>query len=620
MNSQQLSTTLFSPSARHNLWRSSLVLMSLCLILMLGGCASKIKTLPTLSQTNQPQAKQGVVVARVINASAFALPFNTLTITPKDFAASEKGQLSQLNSLSTSMSNSGIFAAPVAAGSYSLWSTTAWYSRGQFWISRGAGADVKFGTFEVKPGQTTDLGTLIYYPKPQQDKYTNLLLRLPESQPGEVLETYFPFYQYDKTQVLGWNPDDNEEDRESMYISVAQNPVTYTDKYLAPDNSLYFLSKLGVILKRDVDGQWSIDAVDTNLKLNSIEQNTAGDLIVGGGEGRIFLKRQAGDWQNISMTSDKDIVRVSFRDDGEIEVITRQPQQVTVYSAPIDSSDSALSADIPWQQLAHFTPTKGWKSKAMATDSPVVKNKAQKAKVDSWKARQKAKLKNGGPNKVISQVQFNDDPQQPMILIGTLGTSFNPFLGQAKINHYRYDPLTWRVESGTEDTAVSRRFSAGAVTMGVKFAGFWSWDGQPDYMILDENQQQWVEISSKALNCDLTDGGECKAGALGSKKEGFSFASIPWFKTRQEGVALVVFSDFNFWTGSRTNKTKVVHTLDGGLSWKTIGSKLPNDYCRHFVPEVTDRLMLSCNGASGDFYESTDLGVTWQQVREHENF
>ena len=57
------------------------------------------------------------------------------------------------------------------AGSYSLHSIRAFHTRGDFWYERWAGADAQFGTFDVKPGQVTDLGTIIYYPKPEKDKY-----------------------------------------------------------------------------------------------------------------------------------------------------------------------------------------------------------------------------------------------------------------------------------------------------------------------------------------------------------------------------------------------------------------------------------------------------------------
>ena len=63
-----------------------------------------------------------------------------------------------------------------------------------------------------------------------------------------------------------------------------------------------------------------------------------------------------------------------------------------------------------------------------------------------------------------------------------------------------------------------------------------------------------------------------------------------------------------------------MHTYDGGTTWAKTEFSLPKDYCTTIISEFDEALLLSCNGASGDFYQSNDLGETWQQVRHQENF
>jgi photosystem II stability/assembly factor-like uncharacterized protein len=110
------------------------------------------------------------------------------------------------------------------------------------------------------------------------------------------------------------------------------------------------------------------------------------------------------------------------------------------------------------------------------------------------------------------------------------------------------------------------------------------------------------------------------AEAKKSRKVSFSFRSTPVFKNDLEGIAITTFTDFNIWTGQRSSNTRILVTDDGGKSWLASKSKLPKKYCNSFVPEVSDRLLVSCNGSSGDFYESHDDGATWEHVRQQENF
>ena len=64
----------------------------------------------------------------------------------------------------------------------------------------------------------------------------------------------------------------------------------------------------------------------------------------------------------------------------------------------------------------------------------------------------------------------------------------------------------------------------------------------------------------------------------------------------------------------------VMQTTDKGASWKVAEAELPNKYCSSLIGDIKDALIMSCNGATGDFYQSEDMGVSWELVREHQNF
>ena len=197
---------------------------------------------------------------------------------------------------------------------------------------------------------------------------------------------------------------------------------------------------------------------------------------------------------------------------------------------------------------------------------------------------------------------------------------------QGESVEFQYDADTWQMSSAVEEeTAISRSFPAGSLTMGVKYAGFWSWSGQPSYLIQDANTQTWREITTRIPSCK--EGYELKGKNCyldkkieKAKHEDFSFISIPWFSDEKNGIAIVSFSDYNFWSGNRTREVKIISTNDSGNSWVKTDFELPNKFCGSLVTEVKDRLILSCAGYSSDFYESVDNGKTWQLVREQENF
>lgn len=575
------------------------------LLIVLAGCAGDVNMLSTLSEKTKLEHEQGIVVVRVINASSYPLPFNQVTITPKNLNESKKIKPSRLQAIYAPLTNSTVFASPIASGSYSFDSIRSFHIQGDYWYSHFVPSDAKFGTFEIKPGQVTDLGTIIYYPKPQNDKVLNILVRQEPEVAGKILDQFLPFYQYDKSHITGWRDDEFEENRNAIYVSAAQNPVTYNKIYLAPDGSIYFIGKLGVILKRSAEGEWSVDAVDTNLDLFAIAQNERGDLVVGGNEGKLFIKLINDEqWQDISLAATHNIEEVNFTAHNELEVITKQLYQVNVFRVPLAFNDNSQ-----WQPMLTYDSIKGWQHKVYGNFSTTIKTP---------KKRKKKKLKR------IVTVSTIKEGQQNRIIVST-ATGKDYVFDQGVKTEFSYDPTTWKILDKVTGSTISKIFPAGVKVMGIKYAGFWSWTGQPSYFVKDDYDQQWQRIKTRIISCRegfKHKGKYCYSDKAQEKekRERFSFVSIPWFDTEQHGLAIVSFSDYNFWTGQRKSEIKIIETHDGGKTWEKTPLTLPNDYCGSLVTQVKDRLLLSCKGYSSDFYESVDQGLTWQLVREHENF
>ncbi|KGJ89476.1 hypothetical protein [Thalassotalea sp. ND16A] len=576
--------------------------------IFLSGCSSQMNVNQPLTAKTKIDSQQGVVVVRVINTSSYPLPFNYLTIAPKNLNESKKVKFERLVSLKTHTTDSNIFSSAIKAGSYSLSSISSFHQKGDYYYSRGTGADIKFGTFEVEPGKITDLGTIIYYPKPQDDKYVNTLTRLEDTQPVEVLNKFFPFYNYDKNQVLTWNEDELDEERESVYVSIAQNPVTFNHKYAAPDGSVYFIGKLGVILKRSASGEWDIDAVDSNVDLNTIKQNLAGDLIVAGNEGAVFLKKFDGEWQDVSLATNSNIKQIEVNDNGRVELMSFQTKTAEIYRANL--TDNTPN----WRLMASYTSLSGWKDGAGNTQQISVLSKEEKKK-----AKNKRKIRQ------IFNVQTHHLNDKHVVSI-TYGRNHDlAAFGDGVSKDYTFDPETWEIQAIEHSAQLTRTLQAGQAKVAIEQAGYWSWTGMPSIYTVDENGMRKNELSTAIKSC--------KAGyTLGKKlcfkgknhekikKESFKFVSIPWFLNDLEALSIVSFRHYNFFTGPAKTEYKILKTTDGGNNWVKTELKLPNEYCMDIVAEVKDKILLSCDGVSGDFYESADFGETWQHVRQHENF
>jgi hypothetical protein len=584
MNNQPiLNTNYFKP------------LVGVIFILLLAGCAGQVNMLPTLTPETIVQPSQGVVVVRIINTSSYPLPFNQITFAPENLMESSKIKADRALSLTPKMNGSTVFSAPINAGKYALSSIRSFHARGDYLYSRWASTDAKFGTFVIEPGKVTDLGTIIYYPKPEKDKYFDILLLAPHTQKGEVLDSDFSFFKYDKDQLLGWNLDERDEERESLYSSVAQNPITFNSRYLAPDGAVYFLGKLGVILKRTAQGDWELDAIDSNFDLNTMAQNKRGDIIVGGAEGQLFLKTVGNEWKNISLDPKNQVEQLFFYDEDRVDMISKTTLELSISRANITQQN------VEWRELNQFSSQKLWY------------NSLSKEPTSSKRSKPKTKR--------ISHANISQVGMSHFISISMQSLDANPAFFDGTTEIFGYNPDNWQVyepELAPEFTLI---VNAGATKVGITEAGFWSWSGRPTYKKYNQESDSWSEIVTVAYKCKdgpLAYSQSCKTDK--KNKEIFNFRSVPLFKNAQDVVAIVSFSDFNFWSGQRSSETKILTSNDGGTSWEDTGNELPVKYCATIVTEVADRLLISCDGVTGDFYESFDNGANWEHVRQHENF
>ena len=573
----------------------SFLFFSFCLIL--AGCVpSAVNMKPPVTSTT-PLTTDGVVVAKVINVGASVLPFNQLTITPKDVKASKDAKYPRLQSMEDPHGDTSLFASAVPAGEYSLESVRSFFFIGEYIYSTWADGGVDFGVFKVEPGKLTDLGTFIAYRKVEGDKYSTRLIRIPNSDNADLIKQYRPFLNYSKDNLLTWQDDGLDNDRQSAYLALAQNPTIFTDRYLSPSGSLFMLGKLGAILERTKSGEWKDHLLETNSDLYAIAEDAKGRLIVGGAQGALFFKDKT-DWKDISFDASTRIDGIKWLANGDVLLYMAQNGTGVIMQG------NPAQAKTDWKKISSYVNYKGWQD---ALGNPLMTNEIMPKEIRSRQRVMSLGLETFLGNEYVRVAIQQAGGNKEFNTMDRVDSK----LFKVSANNQ----LTYETElSGKMD----RIFQAGQVSIGLKIAGFWSWTGRDAYYRYDTDSKTWVEIKTSVDNCPgaKIEVKRCKVdGKSLLRNETFRFISRPLFMTQNKGFATVQVTAVY-----EQRDPIMVETTDGGKSWKKSKTTFPGKFCTDLIPEITDRIMLYCSGVSGDVYESTDEGKSWKHVREHGNF
>lgn len=558
-----------------------------------------------LTEKSKPTSQKGVVTAKVINVGPYPLPFNQLTIAPDNVNESKKVVPTRLQSKKTNTKGTTIYASEVDPGTYAVTSIRSFHINGDYSYSRFVTTDAQMGTFDVKPGHVTDLGTLIYYPKPDGDRYRDVLMRLPSFQNnlGATLTNYFPYVKSHKEGMLTWHDDEQDEERNILYSSIVQNPVLFNKRVQGPNGDIHFLSKLGVILSLNNDGEFVMDAVDTNDSLVALDEHISGSKAVADELGRIFVQQPDEAWKTLDVDFPRHVHKLTFISASELEVIASSVSRLYVQRVNLNSLAKTT--------LNTFSHDDSWKNTAY--------RKVGKKKDRYSKGSKKKK-------KRITSVYLYKENDTSYISIRGLGLLVPFAFGGGSSITFPYDPESWIIKSPKVDKDIDMIMPAGNKKLGIEYAGFWSWSGKPTYYVLDGKESR--KLNTLALGCtegEITVNYSCTAGNKHLEDTEFSLSSIPIFMDDKVAYVLGTLNGYDKELkktfGVESNKqVQVLKTVDGGIHWTPTGNLPPENFCTDFVPEVADKLLLYCNGATGDFYESVDGGETWNQVREQVNF
>jgi len=561
----------------------SLLRFALPLILLsLGGCLpSKILLVPDAGELTELPAQKGVVAVRVIDLGN-GIPLQFVTFAPLDLNEVDENQFKRLRAYSMSKRRTGVFVSAVEAGEYSLSDLYGVISAGDYIFSRRIDATPAFGTFSVQPGQLTNLGTILYYPAPNEDTYTDRLVRN-EAFPGleTLIEEDFSALESSlgsRSVPLGWHEDDSAGDRLSTYLSAIQNPLVFDASAVFEDETI-IISRVGGMLRQDMNGDWTFDGVETDAALVAIDKNANGDHIVTSEDGEVFLRRaHESDWQPVQVPdTEGKVVAVSFGD--------QQTQYAFVAGQHTIAQFKGNDGLAPDWRLEHiYRQDRGWQ--------PFDPNDDARKIVLEYKP-------DGGAKKLpydeLDGVSFANAGRQ--FLLSTLERV------------YVFDKSTGAVKE------LDTRFKTLAVVTNgrtVVAKGGLNWASDPVSHWAESPDGPWTKVSNRIDRCPgerheaRTD--RCLDGRTRKFTHG-RHGGEPYLAPNGRLYSIMTVADKpTFLASSRpTSKHWVqVDTAD----------EFP-EYCNRILPSRQDNtLLIGCSGTTGRIYEYDIAEGTYRLVRE----
>lgn len=570
-------------------------------IFILASCApSQIWFAPSITPGITLTAEHGYVALTVINASTTPLPFNNVTLTPKNVNTSEDTKAVRIRALEDAPNSSTVFFSSLPPGEYTLSDLRGFYSLGDRWYDRWAMSKDPVGNFSIGKGKITDLGKVIVYPRVVGDRYHYLIVRIPDSRALEDIPADNIPSNMDTQNTLTWDDDGGDSDRQNLYANIVQNPVIYKDRYISPLGNLYLVGKLGFILKRSAAGDWESDAVATDFDLNSVYENNTGALVVGGDFGKVFIKLPKRQWQDISLPFPMSVDAITASQDNKLIVLAHDPKSIRIFARPLDGSAQ------PWSVQATLHPESGWRN---------AEKEFFYLKPNMSKYKPYQRVVHG-----TRLIEFKNDWYIASSL--QLGNKLNVIAATERYLHRATDNFSTLIPVGDFNKGIDNVLNVGDGYLGISYPGFFkTWT---TYFRHGAGEADWATISTKVELCKAEGAvpAECKrnldpVNGQASVEVPFDFTSSPVFITGKDAYAIVKFK-------RQVKEIKddyvPISTTDGGKSWFHSTKPLPGNDCIETIPEVHNSILVYCHGQTADFYESKDMGKSWQHVRQSIKF
>lgn len=566
---------------------------------ILAGCSGNYRAVAVVDQEDLNDASKGLLVLKLVNASAWESSFDKIYITSENVNESSLVKHVELSGLPNVRGKTSIFFSALEPGKYIVHSVgleigvKQGRSLHDYWSAKGG---VELGTFSVVAGKTTDLGNIIYYQVTVGDSYANLLTRTGQDGKGRVLDEYFPDVAYDKSSLLGWNPDGMQKNRRLQYLSVVQNPSNFGEVFKSNNSALYFPGTLGAFIQRSESGKWTLDALNTDLGLRKVIETTDGTIVVLTDEGQLYTRRPNEAWQEIGIERFQHIEDMRLAEDGTVVLAVSENNTLKITKVDLSSVEPNLST------IAHYDSNVGLRGTAEQSrefEKPT-KNMPEKNR--------------------LSNVSLHSVNGKSVIFLIEQNPKISPKTAIRRSKVIEYDASLSKAATHVGASRLDRMIDAGKIPLGIDVKS--SLTGKvTNYFKYNEEESSWKKLetnfdacptySDKTYRCSID-------GEMVQRYQELKMESNPVFSTVNDAK---VFGYIVYGGVTEDDPTVTLfETEDGGKTWKNTGYEQPESLCSNIVDIDGSTIVVNCDGYSSDFYQSSNNGETWEHVFEHKNF
>jgi hypothetical protein len=327
---------------------------------LIAGCMpSKVLLVPDAETYTVVPAGQGVVAFQLIDTDS-GIPLEYLTIAPKDVNEADENKFIQIEVLKVSDGGAHTYVGVVPAGQYSINQFMGTMVQGQLIFRRTVPSDPSFGTFAVQPGMMTNLGTALYYAKPNGPLYEHVLVRHGDfGEAAELVRRDFSELSGSIANIdspIRWDEDGYADERFNQYLNVVQNPLSL-GRWQLLGEELVVLSQAGAMLRASSSGEWAQDFVETDFPLLMIDRNAGGEELVCAEGAYLFHKSSAdAEWQALQLPENANLIAARIDDGGNIHIVDRKQTALTVYERPAGEQSSWSATMVYRQKSAWVSP------------------------------------------------------------------------------------------------------------------------------------------------------------------------------------------------------------------------------------------------------------------------
>ena len=512
------------------------MLLRLTLLLSMLALLTACATVPNTSIENMQgdiPAGSGLVIAETItNGERIVGPVRYWTeiVLWRDNYEGEDGTFS-IDSLSYSFSTQA-YMGVVPAGTYRVGMLYAFLQLGDRSFSARAPAPPAMGSFEVKAGQVTNLGTILYQPFQDRnwidEEYPDYAMtRISNDDLWQTAKLANPniVAQIDaNAAVLGWKPDNQDavRDKTAQLIKAAALP---TNMQALSDGSVLLSGLLGGLYSLR-DGEIHGLSMEDRRKITDVIELANGQFLIGGELGKLAISSALGENAEF-IPIDRDLAHVLDIDlsgSGQAYLVILTNDGYGIYRFDVDSRSLVLLRDLHKKKLGFIE--RGY-------------------------------------------IAYIEDIRHPNLI------------GTAQGVAAYFDKLVYRYVEATEawSEAEALEFNTMYEQRDGYISGtpYSSWSGTMPLQYSADGGANWTEI-------------EDKSGLFGASREPtYRFSDGEFIRTGED-------VDINFWKDSEVlDEVPVLSSSDHGLSWEPVGS-VPRGCVTIAVESSTDELLhLLCN-------------------------